>query len=63
MTLNHSKTIENFKVLYPYCAQDTITEMHSRDITLLIVLLLFNIVDYSNLFEYLLSMCYGPYSS
>ena len=36
MILNHSKTIE---VLYPYCAQDTIMEMHSRDITLLIVLL------------------------
>ena len=35
MILNHCKTKE---VLYPYCAQDTM-EMHSRDITLLIVLL------------------------
>ena len=26
-------------MLYPYCAQDTIMEMHSRDITFLIVLL------------------------
>ena len=33
------------------------------DITLLIVLLLFNIMHYSNLFQYFLSMCYGPYSS
>ena len=30
-----SKTIR----IYPYCAQDTTMEMHSRDITLLIVLL------------------------
>ena len=34
MILNHSK-----EVLYPYCAQDTEMEMHSKDITLLIVLL------------------------
>ena len=60
MILNHSKTI---KVLYPYCAQDTIMEMHSRHITLLIVLLWYNIVHYSSLFQYFLSMCYGPYSS
>ena len=33
------------------------------DITLLIVLLLFNIMHYSNLFQYFLSMCYGPCSS
>ena len=31
--INHSKA------LYPYCAQDTIMEMHSRDITLIIGLL------------------------
>ena len=37
--------------------------MHSRDITLLIVLLWFNIVHYFNLFQYFLSMCYSPYSS
>ena len=27
----------HYELLYPYCAQDTITKMHSRDITLLIV--------------------------
>ena len=32
-------TVKQSEALYPYCAQDTITEMHSRDITLLIVLL------------------------
>ena len=31
--------------------------------TLLIVLLWFNIVHYSSLFQYFLSMCYGPYST
>ena len=38
-------------------------EMHSRDVTLFIVLLWFNIMDYSSLFQYFLSMCYCPYSS
>ena len=33
---------------------------HSRDITLLID---FNIMDYSSLFQYFLSMCYVHYSS
>ena len=37
--------------------------MHSRDITLLIVLLRFNIVHYSSLFQYFLLMCNDPYSS
>ena len=34
-------TVKLKEVLYPYCtcAQDTIMEMHSRDITLLIILL------------------------
>ena len=37
MILNHSKTIRSvISLLY---SQDTVTEMHSRDITLLIVLL------------------------
>ena len=56
MILNHSKTIGS--VISLLCS----TEMHSEDITLLIGLLLFNIMDYSNLFQYFLSMCYGPYS-
>ena len=37
--------------------------MHSRDITLLIVLLWFNTVHYSSLFQYFLSMCYGVENS
>ena len=53
MILNHSK------VLYPYCAQDTIMEMHSWDITSYC----FNIVHYSSLFQYFLLMYYGPYCS
>ena len=32
MILNSSKTI---RMLYPYCAQDTIMEMHSRDMVVL----------------------------
>ena len=39
MILNHSKTIRSVISLVAYCAQDTMMEMHSRDITLLIVLL------------------------
>ena len=39
MIVNHCKTIRS---VYPYCAQDTIMEMHSRDITLLIVLISWN---------------------
>jgi len=38
-------------------------EMHSRDITILIALLWFNIVPYSSLFHYFLLIYYGPYSS
>ena len=50
-------------MLYPYCAFPLWYLEHSRDRILLIVLLWFNIMDYSNLFQYFLSMCYGPYSS
>ena len=46
MILNHSKTIRS--IIYPYCAQYTATEMHSRDITLLIVLLLLLLTLYSD---------------
>jgi len=37
--------------------------MHSRDITILIVSLWFNIVHCSSLFQYFLSIYYSPYSS
>ena len=57
------KKFSGSPVLYPNCDQGTIMEMHSKDITLLIVLLLFDIEYYFNLFQYLISMYYGPYSS
>ena len=59
MILNHSKTISVISLL---CSRYH-NGKHSRDITLLIVLRWFNIMNYSNLFQYFLSMCYGPYSS
>jgi len=37
--------------------------MHSRDATVLIDLLWFNVVHYSSLFQYFFSIYYGPYSS
>jgi len=37
--------------------------MHSRDATVLIDLLWFNIVHYSSLYQYFFSIYYGPYSS
>jgi len=38
-------------------------EMHSRDTTVLIDLLWFNVVHYSSLFQYVFLIYYGPYSS
>jgi len=40
------------KPLYPYCACHTKKEMHSRDKTVLIDLLRFNVMHYSSLFQY-----------
>jgi len=37
--------------------------MHSRDATVLIGLLWFNVLHYSSLFQYFFSIYYGPYSS
>jgi len=37
--------------------------MHSRDATVLIDLLWFNVMHYSSLFWYFFSIYYGPYSS
>jgi len=36
--------------------------MHSRDATVLIDLLWFNVVHYSSLFQYFFSIYYSPYS-
>jgi len=41
----------------------TIKEIHSRDITISIVSLWFNIVNYSSLFQYFLSIYHDPYSN
>jgi len=41
----------------------TETEMHSKDTTVLIYLLWFNVVHYSSLFQYFVLIYYGPYSS
>jgi len=38
-------------------------EMHSRDTTVLIDLLWFNVVHFFSLFQYFISIYYGPYSS
>jgi len=37
--------------------------MHSKDATVLIDLLWFNVVHYSSLFRYFVSIYYGPYLS
>jgi len=37
--------------------------IHSRDTTVLIDLLWFNVMYYSSLFQYFFSIYYGPYSS
>jgi len=50
MTLNHSKS---YKPVVPLqCMPYQKKEMHSRDTTVLIDLLLFNVVHYSSLFQY-----------
>jgi len=46
-----------------YCACHTKKEMHIRDPTVLIDLLWFNVVYYSSLFQYFISIYCGPYSS
>ena len=59
--LNRSKTIRSVTAYHYYCAQDTITEMHSNDITLLYC---FTVIKYRALLQLVsvfLSMCYGPY--
>jgi len=49
-------------MLYPYCALLFWYGKHSKDTTVLIDLLWFNIVYYSSLFQYFFQSYYGPYS-
>jgi len=53
MKLNHSKSIKTVLNLYRAC--HTKKETCSRDATVLIDLLWFNVVHYSSLFQYFLS--------
>ena len=58
MILHHSKTIRSVvaipTVYFRYGILNTVGILH---------FLLFYCMDYSNLFQYFSSMCYGPYSS
>jgi len=56
-------TINQLKLLCPYCPFHTKKLNASRDVTVLIDLLWFNVVHYSSLFQYFFSIYYGPYSS
>jgi len=54
-----SQTVNQLKLLYPYCACHTKKEMHSRDTTILIDFLWFIFVHCSG--QYFFSIYYGSW--
>jgi len=52
-------TVKQSKVLHPYCAQDTMIEMHGKIYNTSDCFTVFDIMPYSSLFQSFL-MCYSP---